>query len=58
MSVRRIIKGDDKDMHTSHILSTKVSGMVSKAIDKLMLVAATVALVWILLFLLVAMIEK
>ena len=58
MSVRRIIKGDDKDMHTSNILSTKVSGMVSKTIDKLMLVSGTVALVWILLFLLVAMIEK
>ncbi len=45
-------------MHTSNILSTKVSGMVSKTIDKLMLVSGTVALVWILLFLLVAMIEK
>jgi hypothetical protein len=58
MSVRGLIKGDDKDMNTSNTLSPKVSGLVSKTIDKLMLVFGTVALVWILLFLLVAMIEK
>ncbi|MBW2485432.1 MAG: hypothetical protein JRF05_08750 [Deltaproteobacteria bacterium] len=45
-------------MNTSNTLSPKVSGLVSKTIDKLMLVFGTVALVWILLFLLVAMIEK
>ena len=46
------------DNMQTNVLSTKLSDMVSKAIDKLMVATGTVALVWILAFLLVAMIEK
>jgi len=42
----------------ANIFSTKISCMVSKAIEKMMVVSGTIALVWILAFLLVAMIEK
>ncbi len=40
------------------IFSIKISDRVFKAIDKLMVTTGTIALVWILAFLLVAMIEK
>lgn len=45
-------------MPTTNSPTIKVSEMVSKAIDKLMLLFGTVALVWILIFLIVAMIGK
>jgi hypothetical protein len=42
----------------ANIFSTRVSDLVNKVIDKLMVASGTLALVWILAFLLVAMIEK
>jgi len=45
-------------MQTTNSPPIKVSDMVSKAIDKFMLLFGAVALIWILIFLLVAMIEK
>jgi len=45
-------------MQTIDSSPVKLSEMVNKAIDKLMFIFGTVSLVWILLFLLVAMIEK
>ena len=36
----------------------KISGFVSKVIDKLMLTAGVIAILWIFAFLLVAIIEK
>ncbi|MFC1827264.1 hypothetical protein ACFLZQ_04990 [Thermodesulfobacteriota bacterium] len=38
--------------------SSKISGMASKIIEKIMLGLGVVALVWILAFLLVAIIDK
>ena len=38
--------------------STKISEVASKAFDKFMMASGTIALVWILAFLLVAMIDK
>ena len=37
---------------------TKVSEMASKAIDKFMLAAGTISLIWIMAFLVVAMLDK
>jgi hypothetical protein len=45
-------------MQTTNIASTKVSDLTSKVIAKLMLIIGAVGFVWILIFLLVAMIEK
>lgn len=45
-------------MQTINMSSTKVSEKVNKAINKLMLLFGSVALIWILAFLLVAMIDK
>jgi len=45
-------------MQNTNSYPTKVSDLVSKAIDKVMLITGAVALAWILLFLLVAMIAK
>jgi hypothetical protein len=45
-------------MQTTNSPPIKVSDMVSKAIDKFMLLFGAVAFIWILIFLLVAMIEK
>ena len=42
----------------AYTFSSKVSGMASKIIDKLMLASGTIALVWILAFLLVGIIDK
>ena len=39
-------------------LNTKISGVANKLIDKLMVASGVIALVWILAFLLVAMMEK
>ncbi len=44
-------------MQTNFFL-TRVPDMMSKLIEKLMVASGTIALVWILAFLLVAMIEK
>ena len=52
------MKGVDTDMQTTNSSSIKVADMVSKAIDKFMLLFGAVAFIWILIFLLVAMIEK
>jgi hypothetical protein len=42
----------------TNTFSAKSSEFVNKAIDKIMVATGTIALVWILAFLLVAMIEK
>ena len=42
----------------TNLSSTKNSDFLSKVIDKLMVVIGTIALVWILAFLVVAMLEK
>jgi len=39
-------------------LNTKISGVASKLLDKLMVASGVIALVWIFAFLLVAMIGK
>ena len=52
------MKGVDTVMQTTNSPPIKVSDMVSKAIDKFMLLFGAVAFIWILIFLLVAMIEK
>jgi hypothetical protein len=39
-------------------LNTKISGVASKLIDKLMVVSGVIALVWILAFLLIAIMDK
>ena len=39
-------------------LNTKVSEVANKLIDKLMLASGVIALVWILAFILVAMMDK
>jgi hypothetical protein len=39
-------------------LNTESSGVASKLIDKLMVASGVIALVWILAFLLVAMMDK
>ena len=38
--------------------STKVSAVASKVIDKIMMISGTIAVVWILAFLMVAMFAK
>jgi hypothetical protein len=45
-------------MQSTNISSNKASDMVSKVIAKLMYFTGIVALVWLLIFLLVAMIDK
>ena len=47
----------NKIMQTNS-LNTKISGVASKLIDKLMIASGVIALVWILAFLLVAMMDK
>lgn len=42
----------------TNTLTTKRTDLMSKLIEKLMVASGTIALVWILAFLLVAMIEK
>jgi hypothetical protein len=42
----------------ANIISSKSYELVNKAIDRLMVASGTISLVWILAFLLVAMIEK
>ena len=42
----------------ANIFSSKSYELVNKAIDRIMVATGTIALVWILAFLLVAMIEK
>jgi len=42
----------------TNFFSSRSYEMVNKAIEKVMVVTGTIALVWILAFLLVAMIEK
>jgi len=42
----------------TNIFSTKPSDLLSKVINKLMIAIGTIALVWILAFLVVAMIDK
>ena len=42
----------------TNICPTKYSDMLSKIFEKLMVASGTIALVWILAFLLVAMIDK
>jgi hypothetical protein len=44
-------------MH-ANVPTTKVSGMANKLIDKIMVATGFISLSWILIFLLVAMIEK
>jgi hypothetical protein len=42
----------------TNLYSTKISGAASKIVDKVMVATGGIALVWILAFLLVAMIDK
>lgn len=42
----------------TNIISSKSYEFVNKAIDRLMVASGTISLVWMLAFLLVAMIEK
>ena len=42
----------------TNISSTKVSDMASKIIDKVVMATGTLAIVWIMAFLMVAMIDK
>ena len=50
-------KGVNEIMQTNSF-NTKVSEVTSKLIDKIMVASGAIALVWILAFLLVAMIDK
>lgn len=50
-------KGVNEIMQTNS-LNTKISGVASKLIDKLMVVSGVIALVWILAFLLIAIMDK
>ena len=54
---RLLNKKVNKNMRTNY-LNTKNSGVASKLIDKLMVASGVIALVWILAFLLVAMMDK
>lgn len=47
-----------KENMQANIFSSKSYDLVNKAIDRIMVATGTIALVWILSFLLVAMIEK
>jgi len=52
-----INRGAPKNMQTNSY-PPKVSVMVSKVIDKIMIISGTIALVWILAFLMIAMFAK
>jgi len=45
-------------MQTPNLASTKASAVTNKVIAKLMLITGIIGFVWILIFLLVAIIEK
>jgi len=52
-----INRGATKNMRTNSCLP-KVSEMATKVIDKIMMISGTIAVVWILAFLMVAMFAK
>ena len=54
----RLLKKNVNEIMQTNSLNTKISGVASKLIDKLMIASGVIALVWILAFLLVAMMEK
>ena len=54
----RLLNLKVNEIMQTNYLNTKISGVASKLIDKLMIASGVIALVWILAFLLVAMMDK
>ena len=54
----RFLNKKVNEIMQTNSLNTKISGVASKLIDKLMIASGVIALAWILAFLLVAMMDK
>jgi hypothetical protein len=54
----RLLNLKVNEIMQTNYLNTKISGVASKLIDKLMIASGVIALAWILAFLLVAMMDK
>ena len=54
----RLLNKEVNEIIQTNSLNTKNSGVASKLIDKLMVASGVITLVWILAFLLVAMMDK
>ena len=54
----RLLNKKVNEIMQTNSLNTKISGVASKLIDKLMIASGVIALAWILAFLLVAMMDK
>ena len=54
----KLLNKEVNEIMQTNSFNTRISGAASKLIDKLMLASGAIALVWILAFLLVAMIDK
>ena len=54
----RLLNKEVNEIIQTNSLNTKISGVASKLLDKLMVASGVIALVWIFAFLLVAMIGK
>ena len=54
----RLLNKEVNEIMQTNSLNTKISGIASKLIDKLMVASGVIALVWIFAFLLVALMDK